>query len=325
MNRRTVLVAALALAVCGSAFAQGGANVPKGVVRITSVFPTGSGPDVVTRIIAEKLTAKWGSPVVVDAKPGGAGVVAINAMKNAPPTGNDIVLVDVGQLSINPLIFRKLPYDPEKGLVPVGMIYKTAFFVAVAADGPYKALPDLLASAKQTGKPLTYGSSAVGGPGHLGAARLENAIGAEMVHVPFKETSQLYAAVATGEVSWAYGSIATAGPLVRANKLRFIAVADSVRSPAMPDVPTLAEAGGPKSLDAFAWVALMAPAGTPPAVTSEINKAVNEALASPDVKEKLATFGFAGMPGPVQQVTDLMQGDRARYAEVLKRVKVSID
>ncbi len=322
MNRRVTLVT-LACALAGSALAQGAPNTPKGGVRLTSVFPSGSGPDAVARIVAEKLQAKWGQPVIVDPKPGGAGVLGINAMKNTLPTGNDLVVVDVGNLSINPLIFKKLAYDPEKDLVPVAVLYKTAFFVAVAADGPYKTLADLLAAAKA--KSLTYGSNAVGGPLHLGAARLESAIGSEMLHVPFKETSQLYGAVATNEVNWAFGSIASAGALVRGGKLRFLAVADRTRSPAMPDVPTLEEAGGPKALDALTWVALMAPAGTPPVVTAEINKAVNDALGQADVKEKFAVFGFVPSPGPVQQVVDLMQGDRARYAEVLKRVKVSID
>jgi tripartite-type tricarboxylate transporter receptor subunit TctC len=323
MNRRLTLVAALACTVTAGALAQGAPSAPKGGVRLTSVFPGGSGPDAVARIVAEKLQARWGQPVIVDPKPGGAGVLGINAVKGLPPTGNELVVVDVGNLSINPLIFKKLAYDPQKDLAPVAVLYKTAFFVTVAADGPYKTLADLMAASKT--KPLSYGSNAVGGPLHLGAARLENAIGAEMLHVPFKETSQLYSAVATGDVNWAFGSIATAGSLVRGGKLRFLAVADRARSPAMPDVPTLEEAGGPKGMDALTWVALMAPAGTPPAVTAEINKAVNDALAQVDVRDKFATFGFVPSPGPVQQVVDLMQGDRARYAEVLKRVKVSID
>jgi tripartite-type tricarboxylate transporter receptor subunit TctC len=131
--------------------------------------------------------------------------------------------------------------------------------------------------------------------------------------------------VASREVDWAYGSIATAGPLVRAGKLRFLAVADRTRSSVLPEVPTLEEAGGPKDVFAQTWVALMAPQGTPEGVVARINQAVNEALAQPDLKEKLAGFGFVLSPGPVQQVVDLMQGDRARYAEVVKRVKVSIE
>ncbi len=310
---------------CLPARAQAPAGMPAGPVRITSTLPTGSGPDTVARLVAEKLQARWGRPVVVEARPGAAGVVAINAVKSAPATGNDLVLVDVGNLSINPLIFKKLPYDPEKDLVPVALLYKTAFFVAVAADSPYKTLKDLLAAAGNKASPLAYGSNAVGGPIHLGSARLEGAIGSEMVHIPYKETGQLYVSVATGEVNWAYGSIATAGALVRSGKLRFLAVADAARSPAMPEVPTLAEAGGPKGMDALTWVALMAPRGTPAPVVAEINKAVNDALVQPDVKERFATFGFIASPGPAQQVADLMNADRARYAEVLKRVKVSID
>lgn len=322
ITRRTL--ATLAVVACGRAWAQA---APAGApVRITSVFPTGSGPDVVARIVGEKLQTRWGRPVVIDAKPGGAGMVAINSAKGSAPNGSELVLLDVGNTSINPLIFKRLSYDPDKDLVPVAVLYKTAFFVAVAADSPYKTLQDLLkAAALDKQKKLTYGSNAVGGPIHLHSERLGHAAGADMVHIPFKEITQLYTAVSTREVDWAFGSIASAGPLQRAGKLRFLAVADAARSPAMLNVPTLQEAGGPKDLHATTWVALMAPRGTSAAIAGDINKAVNEALSLPDVKEKFATFGFIPAPGPVQQLTDLIQGDRARYAEVVKRVNVSID
>ena len=307
---------------CHGAAAQTVRTAP---VRITSSLPTGSGPDIMSRLVGEKLQVRWGQPVIVEAKPGGAGVVAVNAMKRLAPTGNELLVVDVGSLSINPLIFKSLAYDPEKELTPVALLYKAAFFITVGANSPIKSVKDLIAAAKAKPGAVTYGSNAVGGPIHLGSAQLEHAIGSEMVHVPYKETSQLYAAVSTGEVTWAYGSIATAGPLMRGGKLRFLAVADKARSPALPDVPTLAEAGGPNDVDALTWVAVMAPAGTPPAVVGEINAAVNDALAMPDVKERFATFGFTISPGAAQQVGDLMRTDRARYAEVVKRVKVSID
>jgi tripartite-type tricarboxylate transporter receptor subunit TctC len=321
ITRRTAGL--LALAAPFAAWAQPAPGLP---VRITTVFPTGSGPDVVARIVGEKLQARWGRAVVIDAKPGGAGMVAINGVKGAAPNGSELVVVDVGNMSINPLIFKRLSYDPDKDLVPVALLYKTAFFVAVGANSPYKSVQELMAAAAaDKRKPLTYGSNAVGGPIHLASERLAHAAGVEMVHVPFKETSQLYTAVATGEVDWAFGSIATAGPLVRGGRLRLLAVADSAKSPAMPEVPTLESAGGPKGLYASTWVALMAPRGTPAATAADVNKAVNEALALPDVREKFATFGFVPNPGPAQQVVDLMQEDRARYAEVVKRVKVSVD
>lgn len=299
-------------------------GAPKGTVRLTSTFPTGSGPDVVARLVAAKMAARWETQVLVDAKPGGAGVNAINSMKNGSKTGNDLVVVDVGNLVINPLIFKKLAYNPDKDLVPVGVLYKTAFFVAVGADSPIRSIADLKAAARGP-VPLTYGSNAVGGPIHLSAARLATALGAEMQHIPYKETSQLYPAVSTGEVAWAYGSIATAGSLLRANKLRFLAVADRKRSPVLPQIPTLEEAGGPREVDALTWVAVMAPAGTSKATVTEINAALNEALAQPDIREKMSGFGFSASFGPAQQVTDLMREDRANYIEVLKKVKVEVD
>ena len=131
LKRLGLTLVSLALSVAAHAQAQTVTTAPS---RITSAFPTGSGPEVVTRLVAEKLAAQWKQPVIVDAKPGGAGVLAINAMKRLAPTGNELVVVDVGNLSINPLVFKNLGYDPEKELVPVALVYKTAFFVTVAAS-----------------------------------------------------------------------------------------------------------------------------------------------------------------------------------------------
>lgn len=312
----------LALSAAPGLHAQTVTTAP---TRITSAFGTGSGPDTVARIVAEKLSQRWKQPVIVESKPGGAGVIAINAMKNLPPTGNELVVAEVGQLSINPLVFKKLEYDPEKDLTPVALNFKTAFFVVVGADSRFKTIKDLLAAARASAGGLTYGSNAVGGALHLSSAQLAAALGVPMTHVPYKEATQLATAIATGEVDWGFNTIATVGPLLKAGKVRLLAVADRTRSPAAPDVPTLEEAGGPKNVDAFGWNALMAPAGTPAAVVNEINRSVNEVLALPEVKEKLAGFSFTVTPLTPPQVAELMRSERAKYSEILKRVKVSID
>jgi tripartite-type tricarboxylate transporter receptor subunit TctC len=326
MPENTIRAAACAamLAACAFSGQASAQSFPTATVRMVSAFPTGSGPDVVARLVAAKLATRWNQQVIVDARPGAAGVSAINAMKRQPATGYDLVVVDVGNLSINPLIFKNLGYDPDKELTPVAILYKAAFFVAVSTNSPIKSIADLKKAATAPNQ-LTYGSNAVGGPIHLASARLASALGTDMLHVPYKETSQLYTSVATGEVAWAYGSIATAGALMRSDKLRFLAVADKTRSTALPNVPTLEEAGGPKGVDALTWVALMAPAGTPAAVVNEINAAVNDAVNQPDLKERLANFGFFASTGPAQQVADLTRQDRTRYAEVLKQVKVQVD
>jgi tripartite-type tricarboxylate transporter receptor subunit TctC len=298
---------------------------PDRSVRVTSPFPAGSGPDAVLRMIGEKMAGPLKQSLVVDAKPGANGFIAIEAVKRMPATGYELVMADVGHLAINPSLFKKLPYDPEKDFAPVTGLYRTSFFIAVAADGPIKNVKDLIAAAKAAPNKVTYGSNAVGGPLHLGAAQVEAASGTQMLHVPFKELAQLYGAVSTGEVTWAMASIASAGPLLKANKLRFIAIADRTRSPALPDVPTLEEAGGPKGVEATTWVALLAPKGTPAAAVNTLQQAVAGALKDPDIAQRLATFGFVPFPAGPAQLAELIRTDTPHYAALVKRTGASAD
>jgi len=299
-------------------------SFPTQPVRIISPFPAGSGPDVVARIVGEKLTASWKQGVVVDARPGASGFLAIGAAKQAAPTGYDLLLADVGHLSISPSLFKKLPYDPRADFVPIGGVYRTSFFVVVATNSPIRTVKDLIAAAATPGK-VTYGSNSIGGPLHLGAAQLEAATGTKMTHVPYKEISQLYIAVSTGEIDWAMGSIASAGPLLKAGKVRFIAVADDARSPSLPNVPTLEESGGPKGIKARTWVALLAPRGTPAAVVTTLNQSLNDTLRQPDVAEKFATFGFVPDPTTSAALATLIDSETGVYAAMVKRTGASAD
>ena len=298
---------------------------PTQPVRIISPFPAGSGPDVIARIVGEKLNASWKQSVIVDSRPGANGFLAANAVKQAAPTGYDLLMADVGHLSISPSLFKKLPYDPKADFVPVGLLYRTSFFIAVGANSPYRTARELIAAAASAPGKLTYGSNSVGGPLHLGAAQLEAATGTKMLHVPYKEISQLYAAVSTGEVDWAMASIASAGPLLKAGKIRFIAVADDARAASMPNVPTLEESGGPKSVKARTWVGLLAPKGTPAAVVTALNKGLNDVLNQPDVIERLATFGFVPDPVTPAAFASLIDSETVVYAEVVKRTGASAE
>ncbi len=300
-------------------------SYPAQTVRIISPFPAGSGPDVVARIVGEKLSAAWKQPVIVDPRPGANGFIAANLAKAAPGTGYDLLLADVGHMAINTSLFKKLPYDAKADFVPVGGMYRTSFYIAVAANSPYQNAKDLLAAAGQKEGKLSYGSNSIGSPLHLGAAQIEAASNTKMLHVPYKEISQLYAAVSTGEVDWALGSIASAGPLLKNGRLRFIAVADSVRTTAMPSVPTLEESSGFKGVEARTWVVLMAPKGTSSAVVETINKALGEALKQPDVNEKLANVGFSPYAISPAILARLIETDTAKYAEMIKRTGASVD
>ncbi|WP_051676278.1 Bug family tripartite tricarboxylate transporter substrate binding protein [Polaromonas glacialis] len=325
MKKRNTLFLAAALGfglLGGNGWAQ---SFPNQTVRFISPFPAGSGPDVIARIVGERLGASWKQPVVIDSRPGASGFLAASAVKQAAPTGYDLLLADVGHLAISPSLFKKLPYTPKTDFVPVGGIYRTSFFVVVGANSPFHSVKDLIAAAAKSPDKVTYGSNSIGGPLHLGAAQVEAVSGTKMVHVPYKEISQLYLAVSTGEIDWAMGSLASAGPLLRAGKVRLIAVADTARSTAMPNVPTFEESGGPKGVIVRSWVALMAPKETPPALVATLNNSLNDVLKQPEIAEKFSTFGFVPYPLAPSAVSSLIDSETVFYADMVKRTGASVD
>ena len=300
-------------------------SFPTQPVRIISPFSAGSGPDTLTRIVAEKLAAIWKQPVVVDPRPGGNGFLAAGAAKQAAPTGHDLFLADVGHLAINPSLFKQLPYDPKKDFVPVGGMFRTSFFILVGANSPIRTVKALIAAATATPDRVTYGSTAVGSPPHLGAAQLAAVSGTRMIHVPYREVSQLNIAVSNGEIDWTMSTLATAGPLIKAGKVRFIAIADESRSASLPNIPTVEESGGPKGIQARSWVALMAPKGTPAAVVSTLNQSLNDVLRQSEVVEKFEAVGFVAYPMAPAALASLIDSDTVAYAAMVKRTSARAD
>ncbi len=298
---------------------------PAQPVHITSPFPSGSGPDVMVRVVGERMGAAWKQPVVIESKPGANGFIAMIAGKTAAPTGYQLLIADVGHLSISQSLFRKLPYDPKRDYVPVGGLFRGSLFVVVGTNSPYQSMKDLVAAAVANPGKVTYGSNSVGGPLHLGAAQVEAASGAKMVHVPYKETAQLYLAVSTGEVDWAIGTLASAGPLLKAGKVRLLAVGDSVRSAVMPNVPTIEESGGPRGVVVRSWIAVLAPRGTPAARVAFLNKSLNDALALPEVAEKFTGLGFVPFPMTPAALASLIDSEAVFYAAMVKRTGASVD
>ncbi len=298
---------------------------PAKPVKIITPFPVGSGPEGVVRLVADKLSKKWGKPVLVENRPGGNGFIAIDAIKKAGNDGHELIQLDNVHLSAYPHLFKKLPYDPKTDFEPILPLFKTYFFFAVPTGSKYKSVADLIADARAQPGKLNYGSWSVGNPVHLGSALFESVTGVDMVHVIFKETTQLYTSVANGELAFALGTSASAGPLQRAGKLRFLAVAAPNRIPAFGDVPTVAEAGGPKNFEVTGWTALAAPRGTPRAITDRIHRDVEAALAEPDIREKFVSFAYEPFPQTRDQFTKMMQAESARFAEVIKRANASLD
>jgi len=330
VTRRFLATRALALtagaltaaALPMGAFAQ---QFPTKPVRIITPFPVGGGPDGVARLVADKLSRAWGQPVVVENRPGGNGFIAIDAFKRGAKDGHDMVVLDNVHLAAYPALFKKLPYDPVKDFDTLLPLFKTYFFFTVATDSKYKTVGDIIADAKANPGKLNFGSWSIGNPVHLGSELFASTAGIKMEHVLYKETTQLYTSVSTGELAFALGSAATAGPLQRAGKLRFLAVTAPQRNASFPDVPTVGESGGPKGFEVTGWNAIAVPPGLPPAVTDKIKKDIETALASPDVLEKFKSFGYEPFPQTRDQFNQFVKAETQRFGDVIRKANISLD
>lgn len=320
MKRTLALI--IAALVSGIAVAQ---SFPSKAVKISTPYSSGVGPDLFTRSLAEILQKDWGQPVVVEAKPGGNGFIAIEALKKAPPDGHELLVLADSHLTINPSLFKNAPYNPETDLTPIVGLYRAFFFIAVKSDGPYQTIQELIAGAKANPGKLSYGTPYVGSPSHLGSAVFEHETGTQMIHVPFKDTLQIFTSVANGTVTWAVATAISTRGMVNAGRVKLIAVAAKERLPSHPDVPTVEQAGGPKDFVVEAWLALLAPRGTPQSVVRKINADTLKALDSPEMRKRLQNLGFAAMPASPEEVAEKIRHDLKKNAEIIKRVGATAD
>jgi tripartite-type tricarboxylate transporter receptor subunit TctC len=319
---RTVVLIATWLGVAAATLAQ---SFPSRPVKITAPYSAGAAPATFTRAVAEKLSKLWGQPVIVDAKPGASGFIAIETVKSAVPDGHDLLVASDAHVAINPALYKKLPYDPQNDFVPVAMFYHTPFYLAVATSGPYQTVPTLIAAAKKDPGAVSYGSSYVGSPSHLGSAEFEFLTGTKMIHAPYKDQSQMYVGIANGDVGWAFTTLGSALPLMQAGRIKLIAIAAPQRSKVQPDVPTLAEAGGPATMSVGAWLAILAPRGTPPEVVRKINADVNKVLADPEILQQMRTLGFDPAPETPEQFAAEIRADAVKYGDLVRRTGATAD
>jgi len=296
---------------------------PAKPVKLTAPYSAGAGPAVFMRVLAEKLTKYWEQQVIVDSRPGASGFIAIDAVKNAAPDGYELLVAANSHMTVNPAIFRdRLPYDPQKDFAPVATVFLTPFFITVKSDGPLATVPALIAAAKASPGGLTYGGPYVGSPSHLGGADFEFRTGTKMTFVPYKDQSQMYVSIANGELSWAFSTIGSALPLLKAGRLKLLAIGARQRSAAAPDVPTVGEAGGPQGLEVLSWMALFAPRATSPEIVGKVNAAVARALGEPDVLERMRSFGFEPFISTPAQLADLIRADTKTNTALVERIGV---
>ncbi|HET7671259.1 MAG TPA: tripartite tricarboxylate transporter substrate binding protein [Burkholderiales bacterium] len=312
----------LVLLVPALAMAQ---TFPTRPVKLVTPYSTGVGPDLYTRALAEVLQKEWGQGVIVEAKPGGNGFIAIEQVKKSQPDGHELLVLANSHLTINPVLFKNVPYNPETDLTPIAGLYRTYFFVAVKSDGPYQSIKDLIAGAKAKPGKLTYGTPYVGSPSHLGSAIFEHETGTQMVHVPFKDTLQIFTSIANGDVDWAVATASSTAPMVKAGRVKLIAVAAPKRMPTHPDVPTVEEAGGPKNFEVESWLVLVGPRGLAPDLARRIGADVQKALNSPDMQKRTTALGFETMQASPADITAKVKAELKTNADVVKRVGAKAD
>ena len=299
-----------------------GQNYPSKPIRFVVPFTPGGSQDVIARLFAQKLTDSLGHQVVVDNRGGAAGLIAAELVAKAPGDGYTIFLVTAGPISIAPALHRKLAYDPVKDFAYITQLVDTPMALVVTPALPVNSVADLIALARA--KPLNYASTGNGTISHLTMEALKHATGIEATHVPYKGAAPAFIDMLAGQVSLMFTSTASAAPYTSSGKLRMLAVASRKRTAAMPDTPTLIEAGV-KNFESTVWVGIAATGGTPQTIVKKLHAEFARALHAPDMKERLAALGAEAVGSTPEQFAALIREDLARWAQVVKASGVHLD
>ena len=317
------LLAAILLSCTALATLAQPAAWPNRPVRIVVPYGAGSSPDVIARIVGEKLSVRLGQPVLVENRAGGGGNNGTGAVAKAPGDGYTYVISTNGPLVYNTVLYEKLPYDPFTELRPVVLAGGQANVCAVRADSGIQTLKELVAAMKKEPGKFNFSSTGVGSLSQLGVELLKVKTDTYAVHIPYASSPLAVLAILQGDVQFACVPAVAVLPQVKAGKLRTLAVSTAKRSQLTPDIPTMKEAGLPE-IENLAWMAVMAPASTPNDIVQRMNQEINAVLAMPDVKEKLHAQYMEPIGGSTQELQSFMQQELRVMTPVIKRTGIKI-
>jgi tripartite-type tricarboxylate transporter receptor subunit TctC len=322
MNRKQLL-ALFAAGACGtlmfpSAHAQAQDAFPQRPVKIVVGFPAGGSSDSAARVLAERLSADWGQPVIVENKPGAGATIAAAMVASAEPDGHTLLLIGPGTHAISAALYPKLPYAPLKSFTSVGQVAVAPFYVLVNGSSNIRTLRDLIEQARANPNKISYASSGSGAGPHLIAESLARAAGIKTLHVPYNGAAPATLALLSGLVDFAVADM-SALPHIQSGRLRVLAVTTAKRSDQTPDAPTLAEAGVP-GLEYTLTVGLIGPAGMSPALVQKINGAMNNALANEEARRKLTALGYQAAPTTPEGFAKIIASDLQKYTSIVQQI-----
>ncbi len=295
-------------------------DFPSRPIKIVVCVPAGGGVDTVARVVAKELQEKLGQPVVVENRAGAAGNIGADFVFHAKPDGYTLLAAQPAPLTVNPLLYKDMAFDPSK-FVPVGIMTSAPNVLMVRANFPAKTAQEFLAYAKANPGKINFGSQGIGTTSHLTTALFEERTGTSMVHVPFKGTAPALNALIGGYIDMIFMELASANKLAKGGQARILAVATDKRIPSLPDVPTFAEIGV-KGFESSTWNAIAAPPGTPPVIVEKLNDAVTDALNSPGAVDLFHKLNLQPEPGSPSQAASFIHAQTALWSDVIAKAHI---
>jgi tripartite-type tricarboxylate transporter receptor subunit TctC len=324
LNKTFIGAAVLAAISAYPVHAQGVASYPDKALRLVVPFPPGGGNDILARTLGQRLTEVVSQQVVVDNRGGAGGALGATIAAQANPDGYTLFLGSVGNLAQNPALKAKLPYDPVRDFAPAALVATSSFMLAVNPSVPAKSVQDLIALAKASPGKLTYASAGTGSSLHMAGELFKYATATDMLHVPYKGTGPAMADLVSGRVQLIFSTMPPVLPQVKQGKLRALGVTTAKRAAAAPDVPTIAESGV-KGFNVSNWQGVLAPAKTPAPLVKKLNQHINAALKVQGMTEALAAQGLEPAGGTPEAFAALIKSELAKYTQVVKAAKITVD
>ena len=318
-NRWISLGALILICAAAGAWAQ---TFPSKPIRVIVGFPPGGGNDIIARLLGAKMQEAWGEPVVIDNKPGANSIIATEFVAKAAPDGYTLLVNATGGMSVNPVLYAKLPYDSLKDFVPISMVGSFPLVLAVNPSLPVKSVPELLAYAKANPGKLNYSSGSTSF--QVATEMFKQMTGIDVRHIPYKGSAASITALISGDVQMTIVDTPPVLPQIKAGKVRPLAVTTARRAGSMPDLPTISESGVP-GYEMALWIGVFAPAATPRDVAAKLNAEVVRIVNLPDIRERLEGMGVEPLGNTSEQAAEWIRGEIAKYGPVVKAANIKVE